>query len=71
MASLNVYKLSIKYKIGKKNVDADVLSSCKHPQEVKTIFSDMLNAISHSLLVMAQDYFIKAWLFPLLLYQIR
>ena len=55
VAALSGYKFSIKYRSGKKNADADGLSRCKHPQEVKTIFPDMLKAISHSLSVMDKD----------------
>ena len=55
VAALSSYKFSIKYRSGKKNADADGLSRCKHPQEVKTIFPDMLKAISHSLSVMDKD----------------
>ena len=45
----------VKYRNGKKNVDADGLSRCKHLGEEKTIFPDMLKAISHSLSVMPKD----------------
>ena len=55
VAALSGYKFSIKYRSGKKNADADGLSRCKHPQEVMTIFPDMLKAISHSLSVMDKD----------------
>ena len=55
VAALSGYKFSIKYRSGKKNADADGLSRCKHPQEVKTIFPDMLKAISHSLSEMDKD----------------
>ena len=54
VAALSGYKFSIKYR-RKNNAYADRLSRCKHPQEEKTIFPDMLKAISHSLSVMDKD----------------
>ena len=55
VAALSRYKFSIKNRSGKKNADVGRLSRCKHPQEEKTIFPNMLKAVSHSLSVMDKD----------------
>lgn len=56
VASLSDYNFVVKYRTGNKNADADVLSRCQEfVDRVRTIFPDVLKALSHSLSVIEAE----------------